>query len=499
MFKSLFSKYMTLFFIVILVSIGILTAVVFAIFGNYGYSIREDAVRYSGTSIQRYISSFKFRTDNFGTVIAAKKTDLSGYINLLPKFNNEMHVFITDYHGNIVFEDSKSEGRALEDKIPYVIPEKMKSLPKNDANFLNATDDLKNTFTGNNYSFVMPVYTKTNNLAGLICFTVDKGDMNQLTTNMTKGVVMAAVWVIVFGLILLYFITERIVSPLREMSNAAKEYAKGNFKRRVPVRGNDEVANLGLALNNMASTLEGSERMKTDFLSSVSHELRSPLTSINGFVDGMLDGHIPPENHEKYLGIVSTEVKRLSRLIGSLMDISRIQSGDKKFNFTDFNICETARRILISLEQKIDHRKLQVEFETDEDDMFVHADEDAIYQILYNICQNAVKFSYDGGLFRIRINEKNKKTYVSVYNEGIGIDEKDLPYVFDRFYKSDKSRGVDKTGVGLGMFLAKSIIDSHDEEIWVNSELEKYCEFVFTLKTARTAPKDKRRRRGTEV
>ena len=146
-----------------------------------------------------------------------------------------------------------------------------------------------------------------------------------------------------------------------------------------------------------------------------------------------------------------------------------------------------ARVIIIGFEQKIEEKKLDVEFVCDSDKMFAYADRDAIYQILYNICDNAVKFSTQGAVYRVTITEKNKKLYVSVYNEGQGIREEELPYVFDRFYKSDKSRGLDKTGVGLGMYIAKTIIDAHEEEIFVKSEYGKYCEFTFTLSYIREA------------
>jgi signal transduction histidine kinase len=146
-----------------------------------------------------------------------------------------------------------------------------------------------------------------------------------------------------------------------------------------------------------------------------------------------------------------------------------------------------ARVILISFEQQIEKKKLDVEFEVEDENAFVYADRDAIYQILYNICDNAVKFSTEGGKYRIRITEKDKRIFVSVYNDGIGIPADELPHVFERFYKNDKSRSLDKLGVGLGMYIAKSIIDAHNEEIWVKSKYGEYCEFVFTVKKATDA------------
>ena len=223
-------------------------------------------------------------------------------------------------------------------------------------------------------------------------------------------------------------------------------------------------------------------------MANVSHDLRTPMTTISGFIDNILVGAIPKEEQNYYLGVIKEEVRRLSRLVASLLDISRLQAGDRTFNMAGFDVCELARLILISFEQRIDEKKLNVEFLCDEERMFAHADRDAIHQILYNICDNGIKFASHGGDYRIRIryddaeNEnKRKKIIVSVYNQGEGIAPEDIPFVFERFYKADKSRGLDRSGVGLGMFIAKTIVDAHQEEIWVESRHHEYCEFFFSL------------------
>ena len=302
-----------------------------------------------------------------------------------------------------------------------------------------------------------------------------------MTQTVVKTVFLSTLWVALATLIVVYFITERISSPLREMSRAAKEYAAGKFDVRVPVKGKDEIAELAVASNNMATSLQNLENMRSSFVSNVSHELRTPMTSIAGFIDGILSGAIPQEKQGYYLQLVYEEVLRLSRLVTTLLDLSRIQAGDRKFVSTNFDIAEMARQILISFENRIEQKHLNVEFDCAEDRLMAYADRDAIYQVLYNICDNAVKFSKEGGVYRISLLPKDKKIFVSVYNEGIGISPQELPMIFDRFYKSDKSRGLDKKGVGLGMYITKTIIDAHGQEIWVKSEYGSYCEFTFTL------------------
>jgi signal transduction histidine kinase len=288
--------------------------------------------------------------------------------------------------------------------------------------------------------------------------------------------------VLLAALIAVYFISERVIAPLREISNAAKRFAQGRFDVRVPVHGSDEVAELAATFNNMAESLNNYDNMRNTFMSDVSHDLRSPMTSIAGFIDGILDGVIPPEQHEYYLKVVSNEVHRLSRLVSTLLDLSRIQAGDRKFTMSRFDVCETARLILISFEQKIDAKHLEVEFDSQEERMYVNADSDAVYQVIYNLCHNAVKFAKEGGVLKISLTRiKGKKILVEVYNEGQGIAKEDIQYVFERFYKSDKSRGLDKTGAGLGLFISKTIIEAHNERIWVESEYGKNCSFKFTL------------------
>ena len=305
--------------------------------------------------------------------------------------------------------------------------------------------------------------------------------MDQMVDMVVRIIVMTSLWVMVIAMVCVYFLTERSVTPLRNMSKAAKKFAQGDFSTRIEVKGRDEIAQLADSFNNMAQQLDKFEDTRKTFLVNVAHDLRTPMTTIGGFVDAIRDGSIPEEKQPYYLTLISDEVKRLSRLVSQLLDISRIEAGDRKFNFVDFDICEMGRMILISFESKLEEKKLDVEFDVEDDNMFVYGDKDAIHQVFYNICHNAIKFSYEGGKYRIRINRLDHKVYVSVYNEGVGMTEEDLPNVFDRFYKSDKSRGLDKTGVGMGMYITKTIINAHQQDIWVKSVYQEYCEFVFTL------------------
>ena len=302
-----------------------------------------------------------------------------------------------------------------------------------------------------------------------------------LSKSTIKTIILASLWVMIASFIAVYFISEKIVSPIRQMSIATKRFASGEFDIKIPVEGSDEIAELATAFNSMADSLANIEYMRSSFLANVAHDLRTPMTSISGFIDGILSGAIPPEQQSYYLGVIGQEIRRLSRLVSNILDISRMEAGNRKFEKTPFDICETARIILLTFEAKIDAKKLNVEFDAPDDRLYVYSDKDAVYQVLYNLCENAVKFSKDGGLYRITIKDNGGKVSVSVFDEGMGISKDDLPHVFDRFYKSDKSRGLDKSGVGLGLYIVKTIMDNLGEQITVDSVLGEYCNFTLNL------------------
>ena len=319
--------------------------------------------------------------------------------------------------------------------------------------------------------------------------TVRENDLMKISRN---AVINSSIWVMLAAVIAAYFITERIVRPMRAMTDASKSFAKGDFSARVVVMGKDEVSELSRAFNSMAESLDNLEKMRNSFLANVSHDLRTPMTTISGFIDGITSGAIPPEKHDYYLNIIQAEVHRLSRLVSEILDVSRLESGERKFNFVDFDIAEMARIILISFEQKIDSKRLDVYFESDEDTMLAVGDKDAVYQVLYNLCHNAIKFAREGGKFAITISRtEHRKIKVSVFDEGQPINQDDIKLVFDRFYKTDKSRGLDKLGVGLGLYISKTIVEAHGETIIAESNGVDNCEFIFTLKESDGAPKRK--------
>ena len=480
MFKSIFAKYVSAFMLIILSSFLVIIFIIASIIGNYSTDAKSEIMENSANATSAYIEGlFVYsNADSIEDVVKGSGEAVSAMLEVIAQRSDDMTVLLSDNAGNIVLAVGKDKNEIKQGaSIPKAFMDEV-----NSGKAISGDDKLEGVFEDARYTYAVPVYNYNSAVCGTVFVCAESVMLTELLQVIIKAIIVSILWVLLAALIAVYFITEKIIGPLKEISKAAKQFAKGKFDVRVPVKGNDEVSELARAVNNMAESLDNYDTMRNTFMSNVSHDLRSPMTSISGFIDGILDGVIPPEKHDYYLRIVSTEIKRLSRLVASLLDLSRIQAGDRKFTMAPFDICEMCREIVISFEKKINDKRLEVEFDCSDESLSVVADRDAIYQIAYNLCDNAVKFASEGAVLRVTVKRlKNRKALVSVYNEGQGISPTDLPYVFERFYKSDKSRGLNKSGVGLGLFIAKTIIDAHEQTIWVESDFGKNCCFSFTL------------------
>ena len=298
--------------------------------------------------------------------------------------------------------------------------------------------------------------------------------------------VVAGILAIIIGCIISYIQSKRITKPIKEVNKVVLDIAAGNFSQRIKTN-NDELGQLASSFNYMADSLERHEKVRRRFVSDVSHELRTPMTSISGFLGGILDGTIPEEKIEEYLKIAYDESVRLTKLTNDMLEMTKMQSNEYKLDITEFDINELIRVCIIQLGQKIDDKNLEIEADFENDKMMVLADRDAIKRVVINILDNAIKFSYNNTKIIIKTKNINRHAYVAIGNFGIGMNEEEIKNVFDRFYKTDKSRSEDKKGVGLGMSFAKNIINLHKQKIWVESidakesSDVKFTQFTFTL------------------
>ncbi|MBP5661536.1 MAG: HAMP domain-containing histidine kinase [Clostridia bacterium] len=318
----------------------------------------------------------------------------------------------------------------------------------------------------------------------ILIITTDLATVNETFNRIVFTLWIPAIVIIVAGLLVLLLSIRGIVWRVRRLESATERIAKGKFDERVHFRQKDEIGHLAEQFNDMAGKLAASDLSKREFVSNVAHELRSPMTSINGFVEGILDGTIPKEKHKMYLEVVSSEVKRLSALVKSMLDLSRLESGREKLDKCDFDINESIRRTILRFSQTIENRGIVPEVDLPEERVMVYADSDKIDEILQNLTDNAIKFTENGEKLIWRVERRNGKAIVTVEDEGTGISEEDLKFIWDRFYTVDKARSGKTRGTGLGLSIVKSIIEQHGETIDVTSTLGKGTAFTFTLPLA---------------
>ena len=318
-------------------------------------------------------------------------------------------------------------------------------------------------------------------------YVVINSSLTQITQASEKYLSIAYITLLIaflLSLIILIFFTELVYSPLKKITYATEQYAAGNMHYEFQVESSDEMGYLAAALGYMANEIARAEDDQKKFVANVSHDFRSPLTSIRGYLEAMIDGTIPPEMHEKYLTIVLNETERLTKLTNSLLTLNNLNTKGLMLNRTNFDINAVIRNVAATFEGTCKNKKLAIELILTGEELYVNADMEKIQQVLYNLTDNAIKFSHHDSLIKIETTEKKNKVFVSVKDYGIGIPKEDQKYVFDRFYKSDASRGKDKKGTGLGLSITKEIIHSHDEHIDVISTEGVGSEFVFSLPLA---------------
>ena len=333
------------------------------------------------------------------------------------------------------------------------------------------------------YTVGVPLKLSDGRIAGIVFASTSAQELTDFMGEILKMFLLSALVMMVVTFAVVYVVTGNLVRPLREMVKATESFAKGDFSARVPINERDEIGKLSMAFNNMAASLAQQESVRRSFVANASHELKTPMTSIAGFIDGILDGTIPPEKERHYLTIVSDEVKRLSRLVRSMLNIAKIEAGEMKLNPTVFDVNEAVLSSIFTFEQTIESKHLEIKG-LDAGKIMVEADEDLIHQVVYNLLENAVKFVNEGGYIEVSYTVDAKRTYINIKNSGEGIPKDEISKVFDRFYKTDRSRSIDKTGVGLGLHIVRSIVNLHQGEVIVRSVEGEYCEFSFSVATA---------------
>ena len=346
-----------------------------------------------------------------------------------------------------------------------------------------ATGIIKGLYTEERYIVAQPI-VQGDTVTGVVIVSTPTASATTIMNKISNIFLTAAAFVVLIAVFAVSAFAKRESRPMREMAKAANAFAHGKLESRVKIEEDcsEEMEELALAFNNMASSLQKSEYQRQEFVANVSHELKTPMTTIAGYIDGILDGTIPEHRQRYYLQIVSDETKRLSRLVRSMLDISQLQKeqGIPEEKKMHFDLEEAAGQVLITFEKKITDKGLDVDVDMPEHPVYTMANRDYVTQVIYNLIDNAVKFCPEGKTLGLKIREGGNKAYISISNEGETIPPEELPLVFDRFHKLDKSRSQNRDGWGLGLYIVKTIVCSHGENISVSSKDGK-TEFTFTM------------------
>ncbi|MCI8554844.1 MAG: HAMP domain-containing histidine kinase [Clostridiales bacterium] len=483
MFKSIFAKYFSVVSLIIVTSFAALGAMQMLFSTRYWVSDKQNLLEENARTVAQNAAEDTTQADDGSYLI--RTNELAHLINILSD-TIDAAVFLTDTDGRVLLSSTGSTAQIQGARLP---DETVKRLAELKGREYFTVGTLGGLYAERQYTAGVPI-VKDNRIIGYAFVSAPAEGLSFYLSNNLQMFFLSALGVLTLAFIALYVMTFRMVRPLRRMAAATRSFAVGDFSCRIPVRGRDEVAELASALNSMAVSLSSVEGMRRDFVANVSHELKTPMTTIAGFIDGILDGTIPEEKRTHYLKIVSDEVKRLSRLVKTMLDLSRIDSGKLKVTPVVFDLTEVIGTALLSFEQRIERKGVRITGLEECPRMEVTADYDLIGQVCYNLLDNAVKFTNEGGEVSIRIEYESAgerqtgRTTVAIRNTGAGIPAEEMPHVFERFYKSDKSRSLDKNGVGLGLYIVKTVIVLHHGEIVVRSVAGEYCEFAFWLPDA---------------
>ena len=475
-FRGLYWRQMSITVGMVLLTLVLLGTVFFSLSYNYARGQKTDelleraqvvsrlSVRYLESG--RYLTMEELRQDQVFQQLAATAAMIS-----------DMDILVCDEEGHVLLStDETMEGQSI------TIPEGVMSAVLEQGTWAGRSrlDQLYESkrFVGG-VSVVSPT---TGNVLGTV-FTVSSGDtVDALWRTFAGLLVMTALVVLMISFVATSVTTMRQIKPIREMAQATRCYAEGDFDIRMNDYGrDDEIGELAASFNNMAERLQQTERQRREFIANISHELKTPMTTIAGYTDGILDGTIPPENEKQYLQIIANESRRLSRLVRRMLDVSQLQAMDPLRNGNHFDICESMRRVLISMEKKINDRHLDVDADIPDEPILVLGDNDMITQVIYNLLENAAKFAREGSTLYLGVAMMDGKARITVRNVGETIPAEELPLLFERFHKSDKSRSEDKDGYGLGLYIVKTILQQHKEDISVTSE-NGVTTFTFSLR-----------------
>lgn len=467
---KLFKKYLFATIAIILFAFVAFAMILAVVFNNYLAQNKYDSMQKTCATVSEFIinTNVDSSTLNRGVYyIVSNMADAADY-----------DIFISDTNGNINLcscDEWLQKGSCQHSSV---------KIPENTV-LKVLEDEYSSVNTLGIYKEAHSVYgnsiVKHGKKIALIFCASKTMPMGALMGTVLELFIFSAVVPLIVMFFALYIMTYRLTKPLKLMSEASRAMARGDFSKRIPVTSDDEIGELAVSFNQMTNSLAQLESMRKSFVANISHELKTPMTTIGGFIDGIIDGTIEPSRQNYYLGIVSEEVKRLSRMVESMLSVSKLESGEFVLKPEKFDFKELLLSVVISQEQRIEKKNLTIVGLDEIESVTVNADRDLLYQAVYNLVDNAIKFVDEQGKINFRLRIDSKKMLFEISNTGKGIPTDELKYVFERFYKVDKSRSANKNSTGLGLYIVKTILHAHGGKISVTSKENEITAFKFSL------------------
>ncbi len=485
MLKSIFGKLMAMFSLLLVFGFLVAGGILYYFLSDYAVKDKVQLVENSAKRVENYFLAYLGSYENLAARIVFERS-----MEFFSSYSNSM-IWIVEKNGHIFHSEPALPKRITQNLIDDtgypLLPDKRQYERVMSGREISLKGDFYGFFDdgeGPWLTIAKPIFRQGKEVIGAIYFHTPIPELQRARSTVFRLFLTSVFISLAVSALLVYVFSKTLSKPLKQIKSAARVIANGEFQNRLDIRSRDEIGELAVSFNQMASALQKLEEVRRSFIANVSHELRTPMTTIRGFVEGILDGTIPSERHETYLGIVKEETERLNRLVNDLLDLAKMEAGELSLDMRDFEINELLRRTVIKLENLIVGKNLQVEAFFEEESTYVNADPDAIERVVLNLLHNAIKFTDPGGRIRVSTAVSKERVFVSVEDDGMGIEKDEIDFIGERFYQSDKSRGKDKSGTGLGLAIIKNIINEHRQEIWVESEPGKGSKFTFTLKRA---------------
>lgn len=467
--RTIFSRIFIFNLVVVVLGVSLLSALEYALISKYIYREKLSSLESNARSIISYIDG----SNSF--------EQLENFLYGFSKSANRS-ILIIDSNCKVVM--ASADKSIYNKNTVYVGKEYCSEVLKNNSHTLRGT--LGGVYKTEMFTLQIPVISGESDLViGAIFISAPAPEMQEMQGKIFKILALSILCVSAITLIFSFLLSRRLSKPIKKIGKVARQFANGDFSCRVETDKNGdnitEITELATAFNDMADDIMRADNVRNNFISDVSHELRTPMTTIAGFVDGILDETIPPEKQKDYLIIVKDEISRLSALVNSFLNMTRMKNGDITLEMTNFDINEMIRLTLISFENRIEEKNIDVEVEFEEESIYAYADSDSIKRVITNLLDNAIKFTEQNGTISLKVYRQGQELFVAIRNTGCGISPNDQKMIFERFYKADKSRSINKQGTGIGLFIVKDIINRHHKEIRVVSREGEFAEFIFNL------------------